>query len=364
MYRTEFVTIRSSLTAHTTSTHLERVNPPRLNDLLPVRGGTGDFQGPLVGEGPASNSLTRQVEITPESEMPPSRKLNDRSRWSPSLKIMKAFARKLLDRLHLSRLARDLLSRLRYYLSFSVRADNARFVEQGSPDRLPLPTSQMVYLVTGQYRVQGFYENGVLGANCIREALGRAGRRLEDFNAILDFGCGCGRILRHWSSLNGVVVHGTDRNPRLVAWCREAFPFARFSVTRPDQPLDYPDATVDFVCAISVFTHLTRTAQRFWMSELRRILVPGGLLYLTTCGSSRVRNLARTELKRFEAGDCVVLGRHFSGENVCIAYHPEQYVRNVLAEGWRVLFFEREGAKDAAQDLYLLQKPGVGSTIT
>lgn len=271
---------------------------------------------------------------------------------------MKAYARKLLDRTHLSHHARDVVNEIRYSVSFGTKAENARFFRQGAPDGLPLPSPRMVYLVTGQSNVKAFYENGAVGAACIQNALNRAGRRLEDFRVILDFGCGCGRIVRHWSGLRDVEVQGIDRNPRLVAWCREAFPFGRFSVNALDRPLECGDSEIDFVYAISVFTHLTESAQDFWMGELHRVLVPGGLLYLTTCGASWAQKLARGDRSRFEAGDCVVLGGHFNGENTCMAYHPEPYVRKVLADGWRVLCFEPKGAKDARQDLYLLEKSG------
>ena len=66
----------------------------------------------------------------------------------------------------------------------------------------------------------------------MRAILARSGVTIERLGAILDFGCGAGRVLRHWKSLEGPALHGTDYNPELVAWCAASLPFAHV----PRQP--------------------------------------------------------------------------------------------------------------------------------
>ena len=73
--------------------------------------------------------------------------------------------------------------------------------------------------------------------------------------SILDFGCGCGRVVRWWRDLPA-EIHGSDFNPTLVRWCRENLPFGVFEVNRPEPPLPYPDDSFDLVYALSVLTHL------------------------------------------------------------------------------------------------------------
>ena len=90
---------------------------------------------------------------------------------------------------------------------------------------------------------------------------------MQQFRAVLDFGCGCGRIIRHWKDLKGPVIYGSDYNPQLVEFCRRALPFARFSVNRLRSPLDYEDSTFDFIYAISVFTHLEEGDEDFWIGS-------------------------------------------------------------------------------------------------
>ncbi len=52
------------------------------------------------------------------------------------------------------------------------------------------------------------------------------------------------------------------------------------------------------------------------------------------------------------------MGEQHSGKNIYAAFHPEQYVRTVLAKRFYVLDVIPGGATDAFQDVYLLQKAG------
>ena len=47
-----------------------------------------------------------------------------------------------------------------------------------------------------------------------------------------------------------------------------------------------------------------------------------------------------------------------AGENICVAFHPEKYVRDELARGWEFVDFVEQGAAgNPLQDVYLLRKP-------
>jgi hypothetical protein len=95
------------------------------------------------------------------------------------------------------------------------------------------------------------------------------------------------------------------------------------------------------------------------MTELLRVLRPGGYLYLTVHGTAGCY-MTPEEKERFEAGSPVVIGERHIGSNACGAFSPEPYVRRVLAKDFIVIDFVPQGAKDAGgQDVYLLQKPAV-----
>lgn len=84
-------------------------------------------------------------------------------------------------------------------------------------------------------------------------------------------------------------------------------------------------------------------------------------MYLTFMGVSRAPHLRQELRALYDSGNLVVIGEEDSGKNICAVFHPEQYVRNKLAKGFRILDFIPGGAKDANQDVYLLQK--IGTTL-
>lgn len=226
---------------------------------------------------------------------------------------------------------------------------------------LPIPPGRLIHLVAGTEDVTWFLESGTAGARCLQDVLGKNGLALERFGAVLDFGCGVGRVLRHWNGLHGPVFHGADYNPDLIAWCRTNLPFARFQVNGLDRGLTSDGATLDFVYALSVFTHLSVPLQRFWMGELTRVLRPGGHLLITTHGDHYLGRLSPQEQAEFRAGKVVVQKASREGSNDCAVFHPERYVRTVLAAGLDVVDFLPEGALgNPSQDVYLLRKPAAG----
>jgi SAM-dependent methyltransferase len=233
---------------------------------------------------------------------------------------------------------------------------NYSYKRRGAPDGLPLPPIRLVHLVTNTYRYDHYYQSGIIGAQCITGILGKNEFEINSFRKILDFGCGCGRMMRHWMNLNGPLLFGTDYNPLLIAWCRENLPFAEFAVNQSFAHLDYEAESFDFIFAISVFTHLTEEAGLSWIAELARVLKPGGILYTTVMGPTRARHLPNDLRARFEAGQLVVIGEELAGKNHCAAFHPPRYVHATLAAGWRVLDYVPDGARDAGQDAFLLQK--------
>ncbi len=221
----------------------------------------------------------------------------------------------------------------------------------------PVPPGRLIHLVANTEDVTWFLDTGALAARSIRQILRANGRAIEDFGAILDFGCGVGRVIRQWATLSGPTLHGTDYNPSLVAWCRRRLPFAQFTVNALDRPLAASPESYDFIYCLSVFTHLSEPLQRFWMQDLHRVLKPGGYLLITTHGDHYLPMLAPDEQAQYQSGRAVVQKASREGSNDCAAFHPEPYVRAVLARGFEVVAMIPEGALgNPSQDLYLLRK--------
>lgn len=242
-----------------------------------------------------------------------------------------------------------------------VLARNAWCHLAGRSDGLPLPTERARYLVAGSTDIGWFFEGGELAARSIREALEVAGRPIESLGRVLDFGCGCGRVLRQWSSVHGVEFFGTDLQAELVAECTRTVPFAKAATTGPEPPLPFEDSSFDLVYCLSVFTHLDERQQLMWRDEIARVLRPGGMWLLTVQGRSYVPKLSDSERARFQSGDIVCQGRQYRGRNVCQAFHPPEYVSDVLAAELELICLLPEGARgNPKQDLVLLRRPVQG----
>jgi SAM-dependent methyltransferase len=208
-----------------------------------------------------------------------------------------------------------------------------------SPDGFPIPPAELNFLVSKNYEtdVADFFAIGRACADSVAAAVTRAGRDMTQLGSILDFGCGCGRVIRHLHRL-GPQLHGTDYNPCLIEWCQRNLLFARFDLNGLQPPLRYRDGTFDLIYAFSVFTHLPEGLQFSWMAELRRVLAPGGYLFMTTHGEPYARMyLSAASQRRFEEGLLVVHDEELAGTNECGAYHPRQYVAETLASDFDVI---------------------------
>ena len=150
---------------------------------------------------------------------------------------------------------------------------------------LPWPGDELAFRVAGGTDREHFYRSGRQSVEDINCMLALAGRSMGDYERLLDFGCGCGRIMLWLRDLApGRELHGVDIDERAISWAQENLPFATFKANQPLPPLDYPDASFDLVFNHSVFTHIDEDYQDQWLAELRRVTRPGGHLVLSVHG--------------------------------------------------------------------------------
>ncbi|MEA2685161.1 MAG: hypothetical protein QOE93_356 [Actinomycetota bacterium] len=153
------------------------------------------------------------------------------------------------------------------------------------PATLPWPGEELAHRVSGSTDRDIFLITGEQSVRDLEAALAVIHRQLSDYGTILDFGCGCGRIMLWLERLGATSsVHGVDIDERAITWAQENMPWATFKVNQPLPPLDYPDATFDLVYNHSVFTHIDEEYQDRWLAELRRVVKPGGHLILSVHG--------------------------------------------------------------------------------
>jgi SAM-dependent methyltransferase len=109
------------------------------------------------------------------------------------------------------------------------------------------------------------------------------GRPVSSCQAVLDFGCGWGRIIRFFmKDIAASRLVGVDVNPEMIDMCRRHNRWSRFEVVAPSGPTGFPDGSFDLVLSFSVFSHFSEPMHLRWLQEVRRILKAGGLFIATT----------------------------------------------------------------------------------
>jgi SAM-dependent methyltransferase len=224
-------------------------------------------------------------------------------------------------------------------------------------NRTRIPPGNLIFSATGTRDVNWFLESGEQMADAFRSALESIGRPIETFDSVFELGCGCGRVLRQWTNVEGPMFFGSDYNPAGIEWAKENIGFASLATNDLEPPLRYTDGSFDLCYAASVFTHLPEHLQQPWLTELHRVLRPGGILMLTLSGKGDLVRVTPEEQGHFEKNELVVVDPDFAGTNICGVYHPESYVRKQWASSFKVLRFIPEGALGCPkQDLYVLER--------
>lgn len=137
-------------------------------------------------------------------------------------------------------------------------------------------------------------------ADLVLEEAQLAGVAPRPGGAGLDFGGSSGRVARVLAAAQPEVRWSCcDPNADAPAWGAANLPMVTFfrSPQRPPLPLD--DASLDLVVAISVWSHFAPEPAAAFLSDLRRVVRPGGGLVLTTHGwpavAEHLRNTSLTE---------------------------------------------------------------------
>jgi SAM-dependent methyltransferase len=128
----------------------------------------------------------------------------------------------------------------------------------------------------------GALDRGAEHVAAMVDVLGTHGAPEATWGDVLDFGCGSGRMIRFLADhARAQQVWGVDVNEASIGWCRAHLsPPFRFSTCSSQPHLPFDGATFGLVYAGSVFTHISELADA-WFLELRRVLRPGGHLYVT-----------------------------------------------------------------------------------
>jgi SAM-dependent methyltransferase len=241
----------------------------------------------------------------------------------------------------------------------------------GDTAPIPAPADREQYY--GANHV-GYWLSGLSDALSVTREAARL--RLGAGSRYFELGCASGRVVRHLAFHTAVPITCCDINKRHIEWVRLFLPErinAFHSSAAPNLPLE--DNSVDVVTAFSVFTHID-DFETAWLLELRRILRPGGLAYLTVASDHTWEQYKRRWIKEHllpladRIGDYTIDEGLFNGPlprektvfwwqgdheaYAALVFHHASYIRRE----WGRIFTVREILPDRHfyQDVVLLTK--------
>ena len=161
-------------------------------------------------------------------------------------------------------------------------------------ERLPPHSLRHYYGVRyGVYRDDLYLQSGRADVAVIKGLLAEDDFTLEG-NRILEFGCSAGRLLRHFEAeAEQAEVWGADLHSAAIHWAQSHLSPPFHFVTNTTAPhLPFEDGYFGFIFAGSVWTHLGELDDA-WLLELKRVLRPGGRIYLTISDQDTLAEIER-----------------------------------------------------------------------
>lgn len=154
----------------------------------------------------------------------------------------------------------------------------------------PLPPLCLRARVSNSWAGHTFLEKARTLSEDLVRVLDAAGEDRSRFRHALDWGCGCGRVLRRMPELfPNARFTGVDIDAEAIAWNQENLRgLAEFHTVPDHPPSALPSHSFDFILGLSVFTHLPLDLENAWLRELARIAAPKALLFLTYHGEELI----------------------------------------------------------------------------
>ncbi len=196
-----------------------------------------------------------------------------------------------------------------------------------------------------------------------------------DGKRVLDFGCGVGKVIRHFASETAVAEFtGCDIHAPSINWLqRNLSPPFNFFRCGDEPPLPQPDGYFNLIYAISVYTHLTDHWAE-WLLEHHRVLAPDGLLIASFLGEGMIEPLIGERWDERKIGMNTLWAGKAWDAGGPITFHSTWWLRahwgrafdvvrivphtgNESAEGHGLILLRRKPVRQSVEDL---QRPEPG----
>ncbi len=233
----------------------------------------------------------------------------------------------------------------------------------------PIPPGWLAQAFTDRPDPEAFMKGGARTAEILAVWTAASGLQIEQANLVVDFGCGCGRVMNFLADMTTAKFVGCDLHGPAINWCKNHLRMGQFLRGTTQPPLPLGANSVDFLYAISVLTHLDEALQNAWLDEWRRIVRPGGLVVATFHGDDYVANhLANKseykakidDLWKANAGIAFLdndAWAHVFPDFYQTTYHTIDYVTRVWARYFEIVEIKRYGEFANSQNVAIMLKP-------
>jgi len=231
---------------------------------------------------------------------------------------------------------------------------NRRFRKQ-HPE-IAVPDAYTLY-ESYELNYKKYIEDGELTAT---EILDSINEYLPAAPQILDWGCGPARITRHLKKFcPGATISGSDTNAKTIAWNNTHIEGINFVLQNHTAPLPFHNEQFNLIIGFSVLTHIPVSAQQDWLSELYRILQPGGVVWFTTHGNYFIQQLSG--IRKQETSEQGIYNTDYplTGHRMMTTYHEPEAFKKLLEDKF-TLIAHFDGAtypeKAGRQDLWIVRR--------
>jgi SAM-dependent methyltransferase len=159
-----------------------------------------------------------------------------------------------------------------------------------------IPADELLAVTTGVGSgCESYWGMADGAARAILNIAKTAGVPVNRNSAILDFGCGTGRVLSSLYLLEKCMYVGCDCNANAISYASREYSGITFYHTQKHPPLSL-GAKFDIVYSLSVFTHFSRRLFLDWSGDIRRNMAKGSIFILSFRGGSYEQTLSEADL--------------------------------------------------------------------
>jgi SAM-dependent methyltransferase len=218
--------------------------------------------------------------------------------------------------------------------------DGSTFKKNGMSG-IQIPPMELIQYTCGTDDPCEYVRSGQEVATMFTLAATRYGGALDSQGAVLDFGCGSGRLLGGMN-FGQAPVTGCDVGAPVAAFSKEFYPNARVFHTDLMPPLPFSDGEFGLVYSFSVFSHLTEEVERAWLEELRRVGSKDCLYLITVQGEwmieATLEAQEQADIRRRGFGFKKVHGKRNDDLDFPDYYESSYHTKQYICDHWSKLF--------------------------